>query len=141
MAVAPPCGVLNSGLVGINKAVTVHWDITLPAITAKDREAIKIGREMGVKHFALSFANREDDVRQMRALIGAGATLISKIESLNGIANLEAIARNSDAILIDRGDLSRQVAVAKIPAHQKDIIRRAKAVGRRVTPPPTARVH
>ena len=64
--------VLNGGQVGINKAVTVHRDIALPAITAKDREAIRIGREMGVKHFALSFANREDDVRQMRALIGAG---------------------------------------------------------------------
>lgn len=124
--------VLNGGQVGINKAVTVHRDIALPAITTKDREAIKIGREMGVKHFALSFANREEDVLQIRALIGEGATLISKIESLNGIANLEAIARNSDAILIDRGDLSRQVALAKIPAHQKDIIRRAKAVGRPV---------
>ena len=124
--------ILNGGQVGINKAVTVHRDIALPAITPKDREAIKIGREMGVKHFALSFANREDDVLQMRALIGEGATLISKIESPNGIANLEGITRHSDAILIDRGDLSRQVALAKIPAHQKDIIRRAKAVGRPV---------
>ena len=124
--------ILNAGVVGINKAVTVHRDLPLAAITPKDREAIRIGRQMGVRHFALSFANCEADVRQMRELIGAEATLISKIESLNGIANLEAIARHSDALLIDRGDLSRQVPLAKIPAFQKEIVRRGRAAGRPV---------
>jgi ATP sulfurylase len=124
--------ILNGGEVGKNKAVTVHRELDLPRITSKDREAIRIGREMGVKNFALSFANRAEDVLEMRELIGEGATLISKIESLSGLANLEEITRNSAAILIDRGDLSRQVPLEKIPAHQKDIIRRVKAIGRPV---------
>ena len=68
----------------------------------------------------------------MRELIGAGATLISKIESRSGIAHLEDIARLSDAVLIDRGDLSRQVPLEQIPAYQKDIIRRVKTIGRAV---------
>jgi pyruvate kinase len=124
--------VRKGGRVGSNKACNVHRDIELPAITIKDREAIEIGRDMGVDHFALSFANRPEDVSEMRELIGPGATLISKIESRSGITNLEDIALLSDAILIDRGDLSRQVPLEEIPRHQKDIIGRVKAVGRPV---------
>jgi pyruvate kinase len=124
--------VRKGGRVGSNKACNVHREIELPAITPKDREAIEIGREMGVDHFALSFANRPKDVREMRELIGPGATLISKIESRSGITNLEEIATLSDAILIDRGDLSRQVPLEEIPRHQKDIIGRVRAVGRPV---------
>jgi pyruvate kinase len=124
--------VRKGGCVGNNKACNVHREIELPAITLKDREAIAIGREMGVGHFALSFANRPEDVQEMRELVGPAATLISKIESRSGVANLEEIARLSDAILIDRGDLSRQVPLERIPAQQKDIIRRVKAIGRPV---------
>ena len=124
--------VRKGGRVGNNKACNVHRDIELPAITVKDRRAIEIGREMGVNHFALSFANRPEDVQQMRELIGPGATLISKIESRSGILHLVEIAQLSDAILIDRGDLSRQVELEQIPRHQKNIIRRVKAIGRPV---------
>jgi pyruvate kinase len=122
----------KGGCVGSNKACNVHRDIELPAITVKDLKAIEIGREMGVEHFALSFANRPEDVQEMRELIGPAATLISKIESRSGVANLEEIARLSDEILIDRGDLSRQVSLEQIPACQKDVIRRVKAIGRPV---------
>jgi len=124
--------VRKAGRVGSNKACNVHREIDLPAITLKDRKAIEIGREMGVDHYALSFANRPEDVQQMRELIGPHATLISKIESRSGIVHLEEIARLSNAILIDRGDLSRQVPLQQIPACQKDIIRRVKAIGRPV---------
>ena len=124
--------VQKGGWVGHNKACNVHRNIELPAITLKDRKAIEIGRQMGADHYALSFANRPEDVREMRALIGADARLISKIESLNGVAHAEEIARLSDAILIDRGDLSRQVPLPEIPACQKDIMRRVKTIGRPV---------
>ena len=122
----------KAGRVGSNKACNVHRHIELPAITHKDRLAIEIGREMGVAQYALSFANRPEDVREMRALISPGATLISKIESRSGVTHLDEIAGLSDAILIDRGDLSRQVPLQQIPAIQKDIIRRVKAIGRPV---------
>jgi pyruvate kinase len=124
--------VRKGGRVGSNKACNVNRQIDLPAITHKDRLAIEIGREMGIDHYALSFANRPEDVREMRALIGPNATLISKIESRSGIAHLDEIARLSDAILIDRGDLSREVPLQQIPAQQKSIIRRVKAIGRPV---------
>jgi len=125
--------VLNSGEIGPNKAVTVlERDIAMPAMTEKDRQALAIGIRMGVRHVALSFANRPADVDEVRALVGTDVSVISKIESLSGLHNLAEIATKSDALLIDRGDLSRQVSIEKIPALQKDMIRHAKLAGVRI---------
>ncbi len=124
--------VLNGGMVGSNKAVTVQRDISMPPLSKKDQAAISIGREKGVRHFALSFANHGSDVDEIRRLAGQDAFIISKIESRSGLAHLADIATKSDAILIDRGDLSRQVPIERIPAAQKMIIATAKKLDRRV---------
>jgi pyruvate kinase len=124
--------ILNGGEIGQNKAVTVQRTLDMPPLTEKDLAAIAIGRRMGIRHFALSFAHRASDVDVIRAKAGAGAIVISKIECLIGLSNLAPIAEKSDAILIDRGDLSREVPIEQIPAIQKMIIRRATAHGAKV---------
>jgi pyruvate kinase len=122
--------ILNGGKIGSSKAITVlERDIAMPALTEKDQQALEIGKQQGVMHVALSFANCAADVDIVRAASAEGATITSKIECLNGLFNLSEIASRSDAILIDRGDLSRQVNVAKLPLVQKDIIRRVKDQG------------
>jgi pyruvate kinase len=72
--------VLQGGLVGQNKAVTVERDIPMPALTEKDVAALTLGREMGLSHFALSFASRGEDVQFIRSIVGENAFIISKIE-------------------------------------------------------------
>jgi pyruvate kinase len=119
--------ITHGGEVGSKKAVDILGrKLELPAITEKDREAIRIGRKLGIKHFALSFAGSCDDVNQMRSLAGSNSTIISKIESIDGLKNLHAILEASDQILIDRGDLSRQVPIEKIPFLQRKIISLAR---------------
>jgi len=124
--------VLQGGLVGQNKAVTVERDISMPPLTDKDEASIALGKGMGLTHFALSFANRGEDVQYIRGLVGDDAFLISKIESRSGLDNLEQIAAGSDALLIDRGDLSRQVPIELLPKAQKSIIQRARSMDCRV---------
>ena len=124
--------VLTGGVAGQNKAVTVERPIPLPPLTVKDRAAIALGSEMGIRHYALSFANRAEDVDELRALAGDDTYVISKIESLNGLSHLETIAARSDALLIDRGDLSRVVPIEQIPRVQKGIIRKARKMGVKV---------
>jgi ATP sulfurylase len=87
---------------------------------------------MGLSHFALSFAGSGEHVKKVRRLVGEKAFVISKIESRSGLENLEEIAAESDALLIDRGDLSRQIALEMLPQAQKYIIKRANEVGCRV---------
>jgi pyruvate kinase len=119
--------VINKGNVGSNKAVDLDRDISLDAITPKDKAAIKIGRKMGIKHYALSFAGSQNDVKMFREHTGYGTSLISKIESRDGLLNLNGIISESDEILIDRGDLSRQFRLEIIPFLQRRIISIAKA--------------
>ena len=51
----------------------------------------------------------------MRKLVGSKAIIISKIETIKGVTNLTSILNEVDAILIDRGDLSREVPLENIP--------------------------
>ena len=124
--------VLQGGRVGQNKAVTVERDVPLPSLTDKDRTALALGTEMGLRHVALSFASSGDDVDLLRGLVGQESFVMSKIESRSGLENLEEIARRSDALVIDRGDLSRQIPIELLPRTQKNILQRAKRIGCKV---------
>lgn len=124
--------VLNGGTIGQNRAVTVDRDIAMPPLTEKDRAALKIADGFGIRHFALSFANRGSDVEELRARAGKDALVIAKIECTNGLLNLDDIAMRADALLIDRGDLARQLPIERIPPVQKDVIRRTKEAGGKI---------
>lgn len=119
----------KGGYVGSNKATDINRDIYLDPITPKDKEAFKIGLDLGVKHFSLSFTNRAKDVIDLRKIIGNEAIIISKIESIKGVLNLDEILPIVDQILIDRGDLSREIDIAKIPFLQRRIISTSKSFG------------
>ena len=119
--------VIESGCVGSNKATDTNCEIILDPITPKDREAFKIGLSLGINNFSLSFTNSAADVHQIRKLIGNNSKLISKIESIKGVLNLGEILPVVDQILIDRGDLSREVSIEKIPFIQRMIISYARS--------------
>jgi len=118
--------ILIGGKIGQNKAITIQRHLPLPAFTDKDLECFEIAKCHGIKNYALSFAQTKEDVQRLRTIVGPECHIISKIECREGVQNLSEIAKASDAILIDRGDLSRQVDISKIPSIQKEIIRVAK---------------
>lgn len=120
---------IAGGEIKSNKAVTVDRAISMPDITAKDEAACEIGRRLGVTHYALSFARNKSAVKSFRELLPQGSFVVSKIECVDGLKNLEEIALASDAILIDRGDLSREIPLVLIPDAQKQIIERCKKLG------------
>ena len=119
--------VKRGGTVGSNKAADTNADIKLSAVTPKDKKAFEIGLSMGVENFSLSFTNSAEDVSQVREIIGNNSNLISKIESIKGVLNLGEILPVVDQILIDRGDLSREVSIEKIPFIQRRIISYARS--------------
>jgi pyruvate kinase len=124
--------VVEGGEIRSNKAVTVDPAPVLPPLSDKDDEAIAIGASMGVRHVALSFACRAEDVALVRKLAGPGATVIAKLESRAGIRNMDAVISAADEVLIDRGDLSREVPLEQVPFYQKVVIRRANRWNRPV---------
>lgn len=116
----------RGGIVGSNKASDTDANIYLDPVTHKDKEAFKIGLDLGLTNFSLSFTNSSKDVELVRNIIGMEVNLISKIESIKGVLNLKGILPVVDQILIDRGDLSREVDIEKIPFLQRLIISESK---------------
>ena len=124
--------VVASGKIRSNKAVTVEPKPLLPALSEKDLAAIEIGATLGITHYALSFATTPEDVTRLRALAPPGAHIIAKIESRQGVRNMDGIIDAADAVLVDRGDLSHEIALEYVPFYQKAIARRANRWNRPV---------
>ncbi len=123
---------ISPGFSGENKAVTIMKDVEIPPFSDKDLQAFKIGSNLGIKNYALSFASEGKYVDKIRSLVPNGSFIISKIESISGLKNLLQITDKSDAILIDRGDLSRELSLEKIPVFQKSIIKTARDLNKEV---------
>jgi pyruvate kinase len=119
--------VLTGGEIGSRKAVTAFPSPKLPTFSEKDLLATRIALNNHVEEFALSFCEHPEAVDQLRKVTGPGPTIVSKIESQDGVRNLDGILKSTDKILIDRGDLSREVRIEGIPLLQKAIIHRANA--------------
>ena len=126
------CRVVQPGYLEANKGVHFDRDVLLDPLTEKDKMAIVIAKKNNIKIFALSFANSSKDVSYLRSLLSKNDFLISKIESRNGFINRKQIIKKSNAVLIDRGDLSRYIKITKIPVAQKLIISDAKKSGKDV---------
>lgn len=122
--------VITGGYLGQNKAVVIdprfERHIDIPALTEKDLRAIEIGLKMQVQHIAVSFVRSSKTIETVRKATSNKMKIISKIECLEALQNLDEIIEVSDFLLIDRGDLSKEIPIAKIPFTQKLIIEKAK---------------
>ena len=121
--------VLKSGVVGSNKGIGIDRAISMPAFTDKDLKAVEIANRLKLDTMFLSFCSSGGDVLALREMYNYPICVISKVESRLSITNLESICTESDAILIDRGDLSRDVPLTKIPFAQSHILNTAKRIG------------
>lgn len=128
--------VISGGTLGENKGVAVDTasgrPLLLPTLSPKDIEAIQIGLTEGIDHVLASFARSGKAVEEVRTITESTMKVISKIECIDGLENLDEIIEHSDAILIDRGDLSKEIPLERIPLTQKLIIHRAKKQNKEV---------
>ncbi len=124
---------ISEGALGSNKAVVVHSGMErkyiLPALSEKDYKSIKIGLDNKINYIAASFMRNKEAVDEVRRATGSKMKIISKIECVDALENLDKIIETSDYLLIDRGDLSKEIPMEKIPFVQKIIIARAEKKG------------
>ncbi|MAG12830.1 adenylyl-sulfate kinase [bacterium] len=120
----------KSGSLGRNKGVVVDSvsgkRYVLPPLSSKDHESIKLGLENNIKYIAASFMRGAESVEEVRKATRGKMKIISKVECIDGLNNLDGIIKKSDIILLDRGDLSKEVALEKIPFIQKLVINSAR---------------
>ncbi|MBE5998392.1 MAG: pyruvate kinase [Eubacteriales bacterium] len=128
------CTVVNGGPVSNHKGVNVpDTDLSMPFISEQDRADIEFGCKMGYEYIAASFTRTADDVRQIREILDAHKSrmkIIAKIESTQGVNNIEEILDAADGVMVARGDLGVEVPMEEVPIYQKKIIALAEARGK-----------
>ncbi|PKM52394.1 MAG: pyruvate kinase [Firmicutes bacterium HGW-Firmicutes-7] len=121
------CLIKNGGVLKNKKGINIPGVyINLPALTQHDIDDILFGIGHDVDFIAASFIRKAEDVTEIRELLkkngGETIQIISKIESQEGVDNIDEIIQVSDAIMIARGDLGVEIPTELIPLTQKMII-------------------
>lgn len=134
------CKVLNGGELGERKGVNVpNVRVKLPGITEKDKEDILFGIQQEFDYIAASFVRDAQVIKEIRKLLnengGSQIGIIAKIENAEGIQNIDDIIRESDGIMVARGDMGVEIPAPQVPHIQKEII---KKCNRRYVPVITA---
>jgi pyruvate kinase len=121
------------GRISNRKGVSLP-DTEIPdaAMTEKDRIDLEAAVEAGVDWIALSFVQRAEDVKAVKAIAGDKALVLAKIEKPQAIARLDEIMLAADGLMVARGDLGVEVPPEKVPGLQKRITREARKLGRPV---------
>lgn len=117
----------RGGLLLSRKGVNVPKTIlNRDILTAKDLLDIKFAQEVEPDFVAASFIQRAEDVIKIRKVLkNKNIKVISKIERGIALENIDSIIRESDAIMIARGDLGIEVPLEDLPIIQKNLIRHA----------------
>lgn len=124
--------VLSEGTLEQNKGVhLINRPIKLNYVTEKDLKAIDISKKLKIKYFALSFTNSSNDVKNFNSLLKS-ENKIFKIETKMALKNLKKIISLGKFFLIDRGDLSKDISIEKVPLAQKQIIHLGKKMKKKV---------
>jgi pyruvate kinase len=122
------CKADNDGVIGSRKSVNIPGvKITLPSVTDKDKEFLKMASKNEVDFIAHSFVRSKQDVLDVQAELNkykSGIKIIAKIENQEGVDNLADIIDVVYGIMVARGDLAIEIPYEKIPPIQKMIISR-----------------
>ena len=128
------CTVINGGPVSNHKGVNVpDTDLSMPFISEQDRADIEFGAKLGYEYIAASFTRTADDIREIRSILdqfGSRMKIIAKIESTQGVNNIDEILDVADGVMVARGDLGVEVPMEEVPVYQKHIIHLAEVRGK-----------
>lgn len=116
----------SDGVLINNKGIHVRGiHENIPFLFEKDRELIRLANKWALSFVGLSFVRKPENVTEVRSMISGRTDLITKIETLEAVEHINDILPLTNYILVDRGDLSTDVGVGKIPRFQKYIIDKA----------------
>ena len=124
------CTVVHGNRLGSRKTMNLPGTIIrLPALAEKDINDLKAACAHEYDYVAISFARNLDDIAQVRKVLdengGQDIKIITKVENVEGLSNMEDIVRVADAQMIARGDMATETDFTEPPVMQKRFIKLA----------------
>jgi len=123
--------VLRGGKLKSKKGVNLpNTNISLPALTEKDKKDVVFAIGLNVDWVALSFVRTAEDLMELQEIIKKHSAykipIIAKIEKPEAVANIDKITPYCDALMCARGDLGVEVPMEQVPLIQKRLVLKAK---------------
>jgi pyruvate kinase len=127
------CAISAGGILGEKKGINLPGvNVSAPSLTEKDQEDLALALELGADFVALSFVRHTSDITDIKSRIataGKDVRVIAKIERPEALQHLDGIIRESDAVMVARGDLGVEVDLHAVPQIQKTLIRTCNEQG------------
>ncbi len=127
---------LTPGLLKSHKGINVPTaSISADPLTTKDLKDLNFGIKAGVDFVALSFVRKASDITRLREILlkhGSYIKIIAKIERHEALDNIEDIIRETNAVMVARGDLGVETPAEAVPIAQKHIVKLALEMGKPV---------
>lgn len=122
------CEILAGGILKEHKGINLpHTKLSLPSLTDKDVSYLEFGLENNIDFVAMSFVRTAEDVSRLKEIIKSknkSVPVIAKIERPEAVTNIDSIIRESDFIMVARGDMGVEISTEEVPVIQKMIIRK-----------------
>lgn len=123
--------VIVGGKLSSKKGVNLpNTNISLPALTEKDKKDAIFALSQEVDWIALSFVRTPEDLRMLRDLINQHSEyrvpVIAKIEKPEAVENIDSLIPYCDGLMVARGDLGVEIPMQEVPLIQKRLVMRAK---------------
>jgi len=128
--------IIHGGEISSRKRVAVPGiKLKLPFMSEQDKADINFAINHDMDYIAASFVQNQEDVIEIRKLLEARDStigIIAKIESRDGVNNIDEILQVADGIMVARGDLGVEIPYEEVPLVQKAIITKCNKVGKPV---------
>jgi pyruvate kinase len=131
--------VIVGGILSAHKGINLPGvNVSAPSLTEKDKEDLLFAFQYEIDYVALSFVRRAADVAHLRDFIiehgpkGKKIPIIAKIEKGEAIENIDEILKETDAVMVARGDLGVELPTEDVPLLQKMIVRKCNQAGKPV---------
>ena len=122
------CTVVHGNGLGSRKTINLPGtSVNLPALKEKDIEDLKASCAHDYDYVAMSFTRNVHDIEEVRKVLdengGKDIKIITKVENVEGLENMESIIETADAQMIARGDMATETDYTEPPIMQKKFIR------------------
>lgn len=131
------CTSKNSHVLKENKRINLpNAEYSMKFLCEKDINDIKFAIENKFDYIAASFVNSASNVKEIKEILRQNNAehiqIISKIETMTSIKNIDEIIIASDAVMVARGDLGLEIPYYDVPYWEKYIIKACRFKGRPV---------